>query len=164
MYIKQTFHLTTYLYLMRKKRLTRLVFLLWISFYYYYYLLKCKYMTIMNDLFGNFFISLISFSCWSFQANNLRVMLLGMVDDPRVVLIKLADRLHNMRTMYALFKKIQIFFMFWYQSGKRKDLLSLICIIFKHVCQSVLSSSMYAITYLFTVNIGICLAINYFHC
>ena len=35
------------------------------------------------------------------QANNLRVMLLGMVDDPRVVLIKLADRLHNMRTMYA---------------------------------------------------------------
>jgi (p)ppGpp synthase/HD superfamily hydrolase len=35
------------------------------------------------------------------QANNLRVMLLGMVDDPRVVLIKLADRLHNMRTMYV---------------------------------------------------------------
>ena len=33
------------------------------------------------------------------QANNLRAMLLGMVDDPRVVLIKLADRLHNMRTM-----------------------------------------------------------------
>lgn len=31
-------------------------------------------------------------------------MLLGMVDDPRVVLIKVADRLHNMRTMYALFK------------------------------------------------------------
>ncbi|XP_052879915.1 uncharacterized protein LOC108463915 isoform X2 [Gossypium arboreum] len=36
------------------------------------------------------------------EANNLRVMLLGMVDDPRVVLIKLADRLHNMRTIYAL--------------------------------------------------------------
>ncbi|XP_008462919.2 uncharacterized protein LOC103501185 isoform X2 [Cucumis melo] len=36
------------------------------------------------------------------QANKLRVMLLGMVDDPRVVLIKLADRLHNMRTIYAL--------------------------------------------------------------
>ncbi|KAM7463573.1 hypothetical protein LguiA_031694 [Lonicera macranthoides] len=41
-------------------------------------------------------------------ANNLRVMLLGMVDDPRVVLIKLADRLHNMRTIYALpFTKAQ---------------------------------------------------------
>ncbi|KAJ9539561.1 hypothetical protein OSB04_026067 [Centaurea solstitialis] len=36
------------------------------------------------------------------EANNLRVMLLGMVDDPHVVLIKLADRLHNMRTIYAL--------------------------------------------------------------
>ncbi|XP_010243108.1 PREDICTED: uncharacterized protein LOC104587265 isoform X2 [Nelumbo nucifera] len=36
------------------------------------------------------------------EVNNLRVMLLGMVDDPRVVLIKLADRLHNMRTIYAL--------------------------------------------------------------
>ncbi|KAL5208770.1 hypothetical protein ABZP36_033205 [Zizania latifolia] len=36
------------------------------------------------------------------EANNLRAMLLGMVDDPRVVLIKLADRLHNMRTLYAL--------------------------------------------------------------
>ncbi|KAK4776715.1 hypothetical protein SAY86_005403 [Trapa natans] len=36
------------------------------------------------------------------EANNLRLMLLGMVDDPRVVLIKLADRLHNMRTIYPL--------------------------------------------------------------
>ncbi|XP_062119799.1 uncharacterized protein LOC133834261 isoform X1 [Humulus lupulus] len=36
------------------------------------------------------------------EADNLRVMLLGMVDDPRVVLIKLADRLHNMRTIYVL--------------------------------------------------------------
>ncbi|XP_022643234.1 probable GTP diphosphokinase RSH2, chloroplastic isoform X2 [Vigna radiata var. radiata] len=36
------------------------------------------------------------------EASNLRVMLLGMVDDPRVVLIKLADRLHNMRTIHAL--------------------------------------------------------------
>ncbi|XP_052191749.1 uncharacterized protein LOC127801014 isoform X2 [Diospyros lotus] len=36
------------------------------------------------------------------EAHNIRVMLLGMVHDPRVVLIKLADRLHNMRTIYAL--------------------------------------------------------------
>ncbi|XP_056160230.1 uncharacterized protein LOC115683159 isoform X2 [Syzygium oleosum] len=36
------------------------------------------------------------------EADNLRIMLLGMVDDPRVVLVKLADRLHNMRTIYAL--------------------------------------------------------------
>ncbi|TVU28112.1 hypothetical protein EJB05_19621 [Eragrostis curvula] len=41
-------------------------------------------------------------SLTSEEANNLRVMLVGMVDDPRVVLIKLADRLHNMRTIYAL--------------------------------------------------------------
>src|SRR6266568_8065101 len=42
------------------------------------------------------------------EAENYRKMILAMTQDPRVILIKLADRLHNMRTIEFLAKPKQV--------------------------------------------------------
>ncbi len=42
------------------------------------------------------------------QADNFKKILLTLTDDPRVILIKLADRLHNMRTMDSMKRDKQL--------------------------------------------------------
>ena len=53
-------------------------------------------------------ISSVLDSNTSAQAENFKKILLTLTDDPRVILIKLADRLHNMRTLDSMKRENQL--------------------------------------------------------
>ncbi len=53
-------------------------------------------------------ISTVMDSSSSQQADNFKKILLTLTDDPRVILIKLADRLHNMRTLDGMKREKQL--------------------------------------------------------
>ncbi len=53
-------------------------------------------------------ISNVMDSSASQQADNFKKILLTLTDDPRVILIKLADRLHNMRTLDGMKREKQL--------------------------------------------------------
>jgi GTP pyrophosphokinase len=64
--------------------------------------------TIAKIIDGLTKISKISDQTESIQAENYRKILLTLSDDIRVILIKIADRLHNMRTLNDMTKKNQL--------------------------------------------------------
>jgi guanosine-3',5'-bis(diphosphate) 3'-pyrophosphohydrolase len=71
----------------------------------------------VRDLFGPTVVTIIDgltkisgmqFTTGSAQAENFRKVLLTLADDVRVILIKLADRLHNMRTLDSMSRDKQL--------------------------------------------------------
>ena len=64
--------------------------------------------TVANIIDGLTKISGMQFQTGSAQAENFRKVLLTLAQDVRVILIKLADRLHNMRTLGSMARDKQL--------------------------------------------------------